>query len=319
MKPRLLLNAAGSDSSSGSPPSKPTTGNTVLDVNAKVVVNGKELTIGELIASHNANSAVASELSTYKERWAATQTVLKAGDEFTPQTETAFRRVLSDSGYSPSDIEEAVAARRTPSDDSTLTPNPKGSGGQKSGAADGTQPQGGAEGWTPAAIKTYTELLNKELRTSAEKVLTEDPALVNLLKPLAEAARTDSTAKTKLDKAKADLMSDIRRESISELQRLQGQLGSNFKVDLVPDVVSRAAKTLSEKYSQYASLPGHMGKVQTVTPEEKYGVAGQGPAEPKFTPDTNPQKLADDTQNYNLWVLNKAAADLEKQESGSFA
>jgi len=149
--------------------------------------------------------------------------------------------------------------------------------------------------------------------------LTEDPALVNLLKPLAEAARTDSTAKTKLDKAKADLLGDIRRESVSELQRLQGQLGSQFKADLVPDVVSRAAKTLSEKYSQYASLPGHMGKVQTVTPEEKYGVTGQSPTEPKFTPNVNPQQLADESSKYNEWVLLKAAADLEKTEQGTLA
>jgi hypothetical protein len=313
--PSFLLNAAGSDA--GSTPPRPT-GNTGLDINAKVNVGGKELTLGELIAAHTAAANTAAELATYKSRWDATQTVLKSGDDFTPQTEAAFRRLLSDSGYDPAAIEDAVAARKSPPDDAPTprnnrpnaapSPNPannNGGGGQN----------GPTDGWSPAAIKTYTEFLQTQLQTSAEKALTESPELLKLLQPLVEAARTDSTAKAKLDKAKADLLSDVRRESVSELQRLQGQLGSNFKAALVPETVSRVAKTLGEKYSQYGDIPGHVGKVTTVTPEEKYGIAGKTMQEPEFKPGVDPQKLADQTREFNEFVLLKAAADVEREQS----
>jgi len=231
----------------------------VLDLDAKVKVGGKELTIKDIIAAKEAAEAKSSEYDQYK---TATETLLQGDSVDAAKRSESLRHVLSKAGYAPEDIEEYVKSL------DPGTSKPADNEGEKKVETTKTAPDAA----TAAELKQLREemdrhrvqSLKKALHASAAEVLDSHPNMSLLFKAL-----KDLRGEEGLAEAKNRIAEEIQRETINRLKIRSSTTGRRVEEDWLAEESQGAAEAV---YKGYLSVIGDPNKLkrapETVTGQD---------------------------------------------------
>lgn len=237
-----------------------------LDVNAKVNVGGKEITVGELIQTHSTATQTAARAAALQKNWDAAQALTNPNLDNT-QFEGHLRTYLNAANLSPEQVNAAVAdamAGRT----AAATPPPA-----RNGQGKGVSPETDAALGTMARElqNTRVSMLKAGIEGGIATALASDGPAGVLLRKSVELSGEQGQGDLK-----ATLTNEIRMASIAELTKRNAATGS-IPFDEVPQIVRDATAAVVKKMTGWAGDLSTMGKAPKVAGLEGFDMSNVKP------------------------------------------
>lgn len=253
--PDTQTNPAADPAPTAQDPSPDSVG--TLDLSQKVKVDGSDMTVQELVSSHEKRKGL--------EKFREQAGILMQGPSYDPQSyESAVRYVMSDQGWSPAQIDEYVEMQRnpTPSGESDMPPQDHEPAQPAADPALDDEYDGRFDEQEEQNLRIQERLdrvevdgLRTALNESLDRVLDSDPHIGKMLTKAKELGGADSDPKRR----------ELLRKEIADatLQRMRSRRSREGHLDRnwFREESQKAAESVAERYRTVIGDPDLLMRV----------------------------------------------------------
>ena len=301
VQPEPTVDEAGMDTGGGKSP--------FLDMDARVRVDGSEMTVGQLVQSHR-DLGAAEEYNGHARR-------ILQGDGTPEDNENSLRYLMSVEGYAPDQIDAYIEQQRNASVENGQPPQPAQPDVQTPLSTAATPPPGGPgldyEKRIEALEKEHQLDRDRQVRDRMEQIrervqrsvasqIERNPA-VRVLLEASRRLQSEDDAK----RVPVMIGGEIERELIALLKQRQAS-GQEFSTTWFDEEAPKAAKAVAERYRTVIGDPDRIQRAPETAAGERAFLPEKKVPEPEFK-GQHPSKLHTQVHEWTTDALSRLSVE----------
>lgn len=282
-----------------------------LNLDTKVKIDGKEVSVADLVASHKKAAEMQGQLAAAQRTLEAAKVLYGKGSPTASSAETAYRQLLQDAGRTPEEIDAEIAATKGTQQKETA---PQG-GTQQPPVTQQKDPIGKEDRQTLKLLQQATTLqVTENMRAESEKALLANADFRAYMKHIEERDGEEA--------AKGFLDSNVKQAYNTLQMSVSAALDKSDDVSIVfGEKLTKAAKDavgeVVGKARQYLGDPKRLGKSAGIhSGEDPFQLSDKPVDRPRYTPGMSSADLDSQFENRMTDVLMRSVkASIDKNPS----